>query len=141
MVELLIKTIKHKLTVMAATNIHDWDSLLPRIFFGYRRGIQANTKHSPFMVLIGCMPRLTIDNSLSGLCNVFDEQASPRVMVDQMIFKMQLIASVHKSLLENVEHAQKKHDAKKGLQTFEDFTKNTKIKMRRLGKKRSSLSN
>jgi hypothetical protein len=34
------------------------------------------------------MPRLTIDNSLSGLCDVFDEQASPKVMADQMILKM-----------------------------------------------------
>jgi hypothetical protein len=52
---------------------------------------------------------------------------------------------VHKSLLENVEHAQRKqrkvYDAKKGLQTFEGFIENTKIKMRRLGKKRSLLSN
>jgi hypothetical protein len=30
-------------------------------------------KYSPFMVLIGRTPRFTIDNSLSGLCDVFDE--------------------------------------------------------------------
>jgi transposase InsO family protein len=35
MVERLIKTIKHGLIVMAVTNIHDWDSFLPKIFFGY----------------------------------------------------------------------------------------------------------
>jgi hypothetical protein len=35
MVEHLIKTIKHGLTIMAATNIQDWDLLLPRILFGY----------------------------------------------------------------------------------------------------------
>jgi hypothetical protein len=96
MVERVIKTIKHELTVMVATNIHDWDLLLARIFFGYRCGIQANTKYSPFMVLNGCTPRLTIDNSLSGLCDVFDEQESPKVMADQMILKLQLIVSVHK---------------------------------------------
>jgi hypothetical protein len=39
MVERLIKTIKHGLTVMATTNIHDWDLLLPRILFGYECGI------------------------------------------------------------------------------------------------------
>ncbi len=44
---------------------------LPRIFFGYRCGIQANTKYSPFMVLTGRTPRFTIDNNLNGLCDVF----------------------------------------------------------------------
>jgi len=39
MVECLIKTIKHGLMIMAATNIQDWDSLLPQIFFGYWCGI------------------------------------------------------------------------------------------------------
>ncbi len=83
-------------------------------------------KYSPFMVLIGRTPRFTIDNSLSGLCDVFDEQESPEAMANQIIFKMQLTANVHKSPLENVEHAQRKQKkvyvAKKGLQTFEGFT-------------------
>jgi hypothetical protein len=57
------------------------------------------------MVFTGCTPRLTIDNSLSGLCDVFDEHVSLEVMANQMILKMELIASVHKFLLENVEHA------------------------------------
>jgi hypothetical protein len=39
MVECLIMTIKHGLTIMATSNIHDWDSFLPRILFGYRCGI------------------------------------------------------------------------------------------------------
>jgi hypothetical protein len=73
MVERLIKTIKHKLTIMASTNIQDWDLLLPKILFGYQCGIQANMKYSPFMVLIGHMPRLTIDNNFNSLCDVFDE--------------------------------------------------------------------
>jgi hypothetical protein len=71
--ERLITTIKHELTIMAATNVHDWDLLLPKILFGYQCGIQASTKYSLFMVLTGRMPRLTINNSLSGLCDVFDE--------------------------------------------------------------------
>jgi len=91
--------------IMVATNIQDWDSLLPRILIGYRCGIQANTEYFPFMVFIGRTPILTIDNSLNGLCDVFDEHASLEIMANQMILKMQLIASVHKSLLENVEHA------------------------------------
>ncbi len=94
--------------VLAATNIQDWDLLLPRILFGYQCGIQANMKYSPFMVLIGRTPRLTIDNNLSGLCDVFNEQENPKVKAEQMILKMRLIANVHKTLLENVEHAQTK---------------------------------
>ncbi len=97
------------------------------------------------MVLIGCTPRLTIDNNLNGLCDVFDEQASPEVMANQMILKMQLIANVQKSLFENVEHAQRRqrkvYATRKGLQTFEGFIENTKVKMRRPGNKRSLFSN
>jgi hypothetical protein len=91
------------------------------------------------------MLRLTIDNSFNGLCDVFDEHASPEIMADEMIIKMQLITSVHKSLLENVEHAQRKQRkvcvAEKGFQAFEGFVKNNKVKMRKPGKKKSLLSN
>jgi hypothetical protein len=49
------------------------------------------------------------------------------------------VANVHKTLMENVEHAQRKqrkvYVARKGLQTFEGFTENTKVKMHRPGKK------
>jgi hypothetical protein len=34
------------------------------------------------MVLTGHMPRLTIDNNLKGLCDVFDEQENHEVMVE-----------------------------------------------------------
>jgi hypothetical protein len=82
------------------------------------------------------MPRLTIDNTFCGLCDVFDEQENLEVMVEQMILKMRLIASV---LLENMEHAQKREKkvyvVRKGLQTFEGFIENAKIKMRPPGKK------
>jgi hypothetical protein len=80
MVEHLIKTIKHGLIVMATTNIQDCDLFLPRIFFGYRCGIQVSTKYSPFMVFTSHTPRLTIDNNLKGLCDVFDEQENLKVM-------------------------------------------------------------
>ncbi len=97
------------------------------------------------MVPTGRTPRLTIDNNLSGLCDVFDEQKNPEIIVKQMILEMQLIASVHKTLLKNVEHAQRKqkkvYAITKGLQTFESFTKNAKVKMRKPRKKRSLLSN
>ncbi len=58
---------------------------------------------------------------------------------------MELIANVHKSLLENVEHAQRKQKkvyvAIKELQAFEGFIENTKVKMCIPGKKRSLLNN
>ncbi len=57
------------------------------------------------MVLTGRMLRFTIDNNLSGLCDVFDEQENSKVITMQMILKMRLIASVHKILLKTVEHA------------------------------------
>jgi hypothetical protein len=48
-------------------------------------------------------------------------------------------------MLENVEHAQRKQKmiyvAKKGFQTFEGFTENNKVKVRKLGKKISLFSN
>jgi hypothetical protein len=91
------------------------------------------------MLFIGRMPRFTIDSTFNGLCDVFDGQENPKVMVEQMILNMRLITSVHKTLLENVEHAQRKqrmvYVVRKGLQTFEDFTKNAKVKMHKLGKK------
>jgi hypothetical protein len=40
------------------------------------------------MVLISRTPRFSIDNSLNGLCDAFDEQENPEVMVAQMVFKM-----------------------------------------------------
>jgi hypothetical protein len=102
-------------------------------------------KYFPFMVLTNRTPRFTVDNNLSGLCDVFDEQENPKIIVEQMIFKMQLIAKLHKTLLENVEHPQRKqikvYATRKVLQTFEGFTKNTKVKMCKPGKKRSLFSN
>jgi len=66
-------------------------------------------------------------------------------MADNMILKMQLITNVHKYLLENVEHAQRKqrkvYATRKGLQTFDGFVENTKVKMCRPGRKRSLLNN
>jgi hypothetical protein len=55
-----------------------------------------------------------------------------------------LVASIHKVLLENVEQAQKKQQkvyaTRKGLQLFERFEeRDTKIKMRKQGKKRSLM--
>jgi len=85
MVEQFIKTIKQGLIIMVAVNISSWDLLLLHILFGCRCGIQANIKYSPFMVLTRRTPRLTIDNNLTGLCDVFNEFVGPKVVVEQMV--------------------------------------------------------
>ncbi len=45
----LIKTIKHGITILFTTpeSIDCWDEHLAKVMFGYRCGIQANTKFSP----------------------------------------------------------------------------------------------
>jgi hypothetical protein len=75
---------------------------------GYCCGVQANTRYSPCMVLTWRSPKLVANNSLNGLCEVVNEQMGPEAMVEQMIWKMQLVSSIHKSLLGNVEQAHKK---------------------------------
>jgi hypothetical protein len=69
MAERMIQTIKHGITMLAATpaNTDCWDEQLAKVLFGYRCGIQANTKFSPFMILIGRTPRLRADNYLQAL--------------------------------------------------------------------------
>jgi hypothetical protein len=73
MVERLIQTIKHGLTILSSTNMQAWDIQLPRVLFGYCCGVQASTRYSPYMVLTRCSPKLAIDNNLNGLCDVVEE--------------------------------------------------------------------
>jgi hypothetical protein len=40
------------------------------------------------MVLTRCSPRLVVDNSLNGLCEVVNEQMGFKAVVEQMIWKM-----------------------------------------------------
>jgi transposase InsO family protein len=70
MVERMIKTLKNGLSMMSSIDLDNWDLQLPRILFSYRCGVQAKTKFSPFMVLIGRNLRLTCDNGLSAFTNV-----------------------------------------------------------------------
>jgi hypothetical protein len=58
MAKYLIKTIKHGITILSATqeNVDCWDEQLAKVMFGYRCGIQANTKFSRFMIMIGHTP-------------------------------------------------------------------------------------
>jgi transposase InsO family protein len=81
MAERLIKTIKHGITVLATTpkNIDYWDEHLAKILFGYRCGIHASTKFSPFMILTGRTPHLRADNYLHALTTMTDDDVNVEV--------------------------------------------------------------
>jgi hypothetical protein len=105
----MIKTIKHGITVLAATpgNMDCWDDHLAKIMFGYRCGIQASTRFSPFMILIGRTPHLRADNYLHALTTETNVGAEVEVVVAHFLQKMEFIASIHENVLLNVEQAQK----------------------------------
>jgi hypothetical protein len=143
MAERLIKTIKHGITVLAATpeNVDCWDEHLVKILFGYKCGIQASTKFSPFMILTGRTPRLRADNYLHALTPMTDDNIDVEVTAAQFLQKVKLIASIHENVLLNVEQAQKKqkktYDGRKGKQTFEGLVAGeTLVKMKKPGKKK-----
>jgi hypothetical protein len=125
MVEHLIKTIKHGITILSATpkNIDCWDEQPAKVMFGYRCGIHASTKFSPFMIVTGHTPHLKADNYLHSLIVMIDYNVDVEVVAAQFLQKMKLIASIHENVLFNVEQAQKKqkktYATRKGKQTFE----------------------
>jgi hypothetical protein len=75
MAECLIKTIKHGITILSTTqeNIDCWDEQLAKVMFGYKCGIQASTKFSPFMIVTGRTPRFRANNYLHFLSDVTDD--------------------------------------------------------------------
>jgi len=106
----LIKIIKHGITVLSTTpeNVDCWDEQLVKVMFGYRCGIQTNTKFSPFMILIRHTPRLRVDNYLHSLTIVIDDIVNVENIAKQFLQKMKLITSFHENVLLNVEQAQQK---------------------------------
>ncbi len=144
MVERMIKTIKHGVTVLAANlaNVDCWDEHLAKILFGYRCGIQASTKFSPFMIMTGRSPRLRANNCLNALTNVTNDSVDVEVAVAQFLQKVRLIASIHEGVLLNVEHAQQKqrntYATRKGKHLFEGLVAGeTMVKMKKPRKKRA----
>jgi len=142
MAERIIKTIKHGITVLAATpwSVDCWDEQLAKILFGYRCGIQASTKFSPFMILTSQTPRLRADNYLHGLTTVTNDSDDLEVAAAHLVQKMELIASIHEDILLNVEQAQKKqrkaYVARKGKHLFEGLIAGeTMVRMKKPGKK------
>jgi len=107
MVEKMIKTLQHGFMVVSSYDVQKWDVHVPRILFGYRCGIQSNTKFSPYMILIGRSPRLTIDNNINTLIEIVDDEIDTNTMVVCMIKKMELVTQLHESLLEDVGQTQK----------------------------------
>ncbi len=80
MVERMIKTLKHGFLVVSSSNVQKWAVQVPRILFAYHCGIHNSAKYSPYMILIGRTPRLTIDNKLSNLTQVVDDQVASEGM-------------------------------------------------------------
>ncbi|CAK9211444.1 unnamed protein product, partial [Sphagnum troendelagicum] len=78
-----------------------WDEQLAKVLFGYRCGIQASTKFSPFMILTGRTPRLRADNYLQTLTNETDDGADIEDVVAQFLQKVELIGSIHNDVLCN----------------------------------------
>ncbi len=123
-------------------NVNCWDEHLAKILFGYRCGIQASTKFSPFMILTGRTPRLRVDNYLHALTAVTDDGANVEVVATQFLQKVELIASIHENVLLNVKQAQKKqrktYATRKGKHLFEGLVAGeTMVKMKKPRKKRA----
>ncbi|CAN5950875.1 unnamed protein product [Sphagnum jensenii] len=89
-------------------NTSCWDDQLAKVLFGYRCGVQASTKLSPYMILTSRSPRLRADNRLDTLTDVIDDSSSVENAAEQFLEKVKLIASIHKDVLLNVGQAQKK---------------------------------
>jgi hypothetical protein len=144
MAERMIKTIKHGITVLAATptNMDCWDQQLAKVLFGYRCGIQMSTKFSPFMILTGRTPRLRADNYLQALIVEIDDGVDMEATAAQFLQKVELIANIHDNILLNVEQAQKQqkkiYAARRGKHLFEGLIAGqTMVKMKKPGKRRT----
>jgi hypothetical protein len=96
MVECLIKTIKHGITILSTTpeNANSWDEQLAKVMFRYKCRIQANTKFSPFMILNGRTPHLRVDNYLHSLIIVVDDIVDAKTIVKQFLQKMKFVATL-----------------------------------------------
>ncbi len=84
--ERLVKTFKHGLTILSTNPEHaqDWDKNMPKILFGYRCGVQMNTKFSPHMLLSGRTPRLKANNFLNPLVQTYYDDENTIVVTTQM---------------------------------------------------------
>ncbi len=144
MAERMIKTLKHGITILASNpaNVNCWDEHLAKVLFGYRCGVQASTKFSPFMIMTGRSPRLRANNYLDALTNEVDDTSNIEDIAVQFLEKVQLIASIHESVLLYVEQTQKKqrntYANRSGKHLFEGLVAGVSIvKMKKPGKRRA----
>jgi len=98
------------------------------------------------MVLTGRSLRLRADNYLSALTGVVDDGVDVEQIAVQFLEKVKLIASIHESVLLNVEQAQKRqrntYANRKGKHLFEGLIAGeTMVKMKKPGKKRALAAN
>ncbi len=126
--------------------VDKWDSQLQWVLFGYRNGMWAHTKFSPFMILIRQMYKLKVDNYLGLLTHVINDEIGMEKMAKHVIAKMELIVGMHFNILkyvEKVQHNQKKMYAfKKGKYMFPSFaTRKDMVKMKKPGKKKALKAN
>ncbi len=94
------------------------------------------------MVLTSRSSRLRANNYLSALTGVVNDGVDVEQIAAQFLEKVNLIASIHESVLLNVEQAQKRQRSmyvnRKGKHLFEGLIAGeTMVKMKRPGKKRA----
>jgi len=103
---------------------------------------KASTKFSPFMILTGRTPRLRADNYLQALTTETNDGDDIEETAAQFLQKMELIGSIHNSVLCTVEQAQKQqkkvYAAPRGKHLFEGLiVGQTMVKMKKPGKRRA----
>jgi hypothetical protein len=145
MAERMIKTLKHGITVLAVdpANVNCWDEHL--VLFGYRCGVQASTKFSPFMILTGQSLRFRADNHLNALTDEVNDASSVEDTAIQFLEKVRLITSIHENVLLNVEQAQEKqkntYANRPGKHLFEGLVAGElMVKMKKPGKRRALVA-
>ncbi|CAK9863492.1 unnamed protein product [Sphagnum jensenii] len=120
------------------------DDHLAKVLFGYRCGVQANTKLSLYMILTGQSPRLRVDNHLNTLTNAIDDSSSVENAAEQFLEKVKLIVSIHKNVLLNVDKAQKKQRGtyanRSGKHLFEGLVAGVSMVKMKIPSKRRALS-
>jgi len=94
------------------------------------------------MILTGRTPRLRADNYLQDLTAETDDGDDIEKAATQFLQKMELVGSIHSSVLCNVEQAQKHQKkvyvARKGKHLFEGLIAGrTMVKMKKPGKRRA----
>ncbi len=108
MAERMIKTIKHGVIMLSSLlkYVDKWDSQLQWVLFGYRCGMQAHTKFSPFMILTRRMLKLKVDNYLGLLTHEINDEIRMEKIAKHVIAKMELIFGMHFNILGYVDKAQ-----------------------------------